>query len=111
LRRLENRKVNIWQSNAVIGHQHYLQYLRIKPEHRFPVKKGFLEEIFLRLALIIFLFFFGLFYFFHEKTFAIAMQPWFVPVFAEVRGYIISVELKTRVNKQAGKVCRNQRGN
>jgi hypothetical protein len=63
----------------------------------------------LRLALIIFLFFQRLLYFFYEIAFAIAMQPWLVPVFAKFGRDIIPVQFKTCINKQAGKVDRNQR--
>jgi hypothetical protein len=111
LRRLEDGKVNNRQSNTVIGNLYYLQYLRVKPDVWLLIKEGFLEKVFLRRPFLTFVLFFGLLYFFHEIAFAITMQPWFVAVFAKVRGDVISVELKTRVNKQTGKVGRNRRDN
>ena len=111
LRRLEDGKVNNRQSNTVIGNLYYLQYLRVKPDVWLLHKEGFLEKVFLRRPLLAFLFFFGLSYFFHEIAFAITMQPWFVPVFAKVCSDVVSVQLKTRVNKQPGKVGRNRRNN
>jgi hypothetical protein len=65
---------------------------------------GFLEQVLLRLALIAGLFFLGLAYLFHKVAFAIAMQPWFVAVNAQIGGNVVPVQLKARVFKQAREI-------
>jgi len=50
-----------------------------------------------------------LFDLFREVTFAIAMQPGSVPVFAKLGGNVIPVQLKTRENKKTREVDRDQR--
>ena len=107
LRGLKNRKVDNGQGNVVIGHKHYLQYSRIKPDVGLFAEEGFLEKIFLRLAPVSLLFFIGLLYLLNEIAFAITAQPWFRYVFAKVRGDVIPVHLKTCINKKPRKTTTN----
>ena len=57
----------------------------------------------MRLAFSAVLFFFSLFYFFHQVTLTVAMQPGLIAVFAKFSGNIAPVHFETCIDKKARK--------
>jgi hypothetical protein len=86
-----------------------LKQLCVKLNFRRNYQVAFLEQAFLRLALVAFLFFFGLFNFFHQITVAVTMHPGFAAVFAQITGNVLLVHTKTCVNEKPAKISRNYR--
>lgn len=83
--------------------------MRMKFNFGRSYKKTFLEQAFLRLAFVAFLFFFGLFYLFHQVTMAVTVHPGFVAVLTQIIGNIFLVDAETCINEKPAKISRNYR--
>ncbi len=57
----------------------------------------------MRFALIRVLLVFGLFKFFHQVALTVAMQPWFVAVFAKFGSDVVPVQFEACIDKEARK--------
>jgi len=97
--------VALWQFDAVRRDHDLLEQASIETHLRFVLAISFLYQVLLRLAFSAVLFFFSLFYLFHQVTFAVAMQPGPGAVLAKFAGNIAPVHFETCVDKKARKTA------
>ena len=70
----------------------------------YRLKKRYFQLVEIVFCPLLLFIFFGLPYFFHEVTLAIAMQPWTVTVLTKMIRDILVVNIKTHGYSQPGKV-------
>ena len=93
------------QFDAVIRDHDLPDQASIETHLRVVFAISFLYQVLLRLAFSAVLFFFSLFYLFHQVAFTVAMQPGFVAVLAKFTGNVAPVHFETCVDKKARKTA------
>ena len=90
-----------WQFDAVIRDHDLPDQASIETHLRVVLAISFLYQVLLRLAFSAVLFFFCLFYLFHQVALTVAMQPGSVAVLAKFAGNIAPVHFETCIDKKA----------
>ena len=95
----------LWQLDAVVRDQDLPDQASIETHLRVVLAIGFLYQVLLRFAFSAVLFFFSLFYLFHQVALAVTMQPGFIAVFAKFSGDVAPVHFVACVDKKARKTA------
>ena len=95
----------LWQFDAVRRDHDLPEQASIETHLRVALAISFLYQVLLRLAFSAVLFFFCLFYLFHQVAFTVTMQPGPVAVFAKFAGDVAPVHFETCVDKKARKTA------
>jgi hypothetical protein len=95
--------VALRQFDAVIGDSHHPDHMGEEFDLACAFEESILYQALLCFALISGLLVFGLLQFFHQVTFAVAMQPGLIAVLAKFGGDVIPVQLEAGIDKKARK--------